>query len=181
MSGALGDFELTSKQQFVTLLSNHFDRFECLYDFGCGDGYYLSEITKRIMGWAHGVDSATEIPHKFYKWIIHPLDLASPIHLGPAGNVLSIGAAENISAERLPGLLENIQRHCKKKLVLVWSIPTDAPSGFIGITPRKPQQVISMLEKYDFRYLENVSEQWQDTVAEDLWWGKKRIYVFERK
>lgn len=177
----LSDVELPARQQFVTLLTNYFDRFECLYDFGCGDGYYLSEITKRVMGWAHGVDSLADIPFKFYKWIIHPVDLASPIHLGPPGNVLCVGAAENISAERLPGLLENIQRHCKKRLVLVWSTPGEAPSGFIGISPKRPNHVIAMVENYNFRYLENVSEQWQDTVAEELWWGRKRIYVFEKK
>lgn len=177
----IGDLESSARQQFVTLVSNYFDRFECLYDFGCGDGFYLSEIVKRVVARAYGVDPTAEIHHKYFPWMIHPVDLASPITLGPPGNVLCVGAAENISAERLPGLLENIQRHCKRRLVLVWATPGEAPTGFIGITPRKPNHVIPMVEKYGFKYLENVSEQWQDTVAEELWWGRKRIYVFEKK
>lgn len=178
MNVLLDNLPDNARLRFASLLTNHFEKFEAVYDFGCGDGFYLAELSKRIMGRLMGVDPTLEIADKQYQWITHPIDIGSPIHLGPPGNVLCIGIVEHISCERLPSLLENFQRHCKRQLVLVWGLP--GSEKFQGPNCKSPKEVIKTVTAKGFQYNENLSEQWQDTVGDDLWWGRKQIYIFQR-
>lgn len=163
--------------ELATVLANYFDRGECFYDFGCGDGYYLSEISKRVLGRCVGVESKSQIPNKKHSWITHPVDIAQPIVLGPPGNVLCMGVAEHISRDRLPGLIKNLHEHCKKKLVLVWTLRN---TGLPVASPKTRNEVLQMVLPKGFQNRDDLMKEWQKEIVDDLWWGQKQIYVFER-
>lgn len=165
--------------QLAILLSQYFSQWESVYDFGCGDGYYLKEISARVHGRCVGLEGAKEIPDQKFPWIFYPIDVATPFRVGPPGNVMSIEVAEHISAERIPGLLENINRHCRSKLVLSWAVRGQA--GIRHISCRNEDEVMKMIIPMGFNYLEDLSKTWREQAGEDLWWFKQTIYIFERK
>ena len=152
-----------------------------IYDFGCGDGSYLRTIFEECHGLKTciGIDASPEIPKKQWPWVIHPVDAASPITLGPPGDVLCIEVGEHISSERIPGLLANLNRHCKGLLILSWAIR--GQGGTRHISCRDAVEVMQMILPLGFVFLEKKTTNFREEAGQDLWWFKQSLYVFERK
>ncbi len=155
------------------------DENEPLYDFGCGDGFYLRHIWEQSGGRKKciGIDASLEIPEKRWEWIIHPVDAASLVSLGPPGSVLCLEVAEHIEARRLPALLANLRRHCNRTLVLSWALR--GQGGTRHISCRDPGEVLEMVLPLGFKYNRERSELWRKEAGADLWWFKKSLYIFE--
>jgi len=157
-----------------------------VYDFGCGDGFYLKMIQDRLPARFPyfrnvGVEGSATIPCKFNPYIIHPVDVAAPICLGPPGHVVCIEVAEHIASARLPDLLDNLQRHTGKgdRLLLTWAVRGQA--GTRHVSCRDFAEVMNMVIPLGFSYLKDETERWRDVAGEDLWWFKKSIYLFQKK
>lgn len=150
-----------------------------IYDFGCGDGFYLSVLVDhapRLIG----LEGSAKIPNKLYSWIIHPIDVAHYLTVGPPGNVLCIEVAEHISSERLPVLLDNLKRHTAKGcwLVLTWAVRGQA--GTRHISCRDEHEVLDLVTPLGFVFNKSVSDRWREEAGQDLWWFKKSIYIFRK-
>jgi len=150
-----------------------------LYDFGCGDGYYLQQIrlASRSLKPCIGVDASIDIPNPHWPYIIHPCDAAVPLHLGPPGDVICLEVAEHIRADRLNGLLANLESHCRGILVLSWAVRGQA--GTRHVSCRDEHEVMAMVLPLGFRYLKDTTLIWREEAGQDLWWFKKSLYLFQ--
>lgn len=153
-----------------------------LYDFGCGDGYYLNQIRLAARGFKFhcvGIDASPVIPDKKWPYIIHPIDAASPITLGPPGDVICLEVAEHIAGQRLVGLLDNLQNHCNGTLVLSWAVRGQA--GTRHVSCRNEEEVMDLVVPRKFDLLEDTTNHWREGAGQDLWWFKKSLYLFKKR
>ena len=170
--------------KMAKLLSEHFqDSARPLYDFGCGTGYYLAQVAGScVFRRCTGLEGTYTIDKKDYIHIIHPVDVAQHIHLGPKGDVMSIEVGEHIAGDRLKGFIANLNHHCHERLVLTWAIR--GQGGLRHVSCRDHQEVMDMILPLGFTWLEHTSMAWRDQFAgegEEFWWFANSIYVFERK
>lgn len=160
------------------LIAEFFNDPRPVYDFGCGDGYYLGLVAKDGPKRCLGFDGSLTIKTKRFPFIIHPMDVASPFTAGPAGNVMCVEVGEHIESSRLSGLIDNINRHCDHRLVLTWAVR--GQGGTRHVSCRDEAEVLKMFEPLGFHYLRSQSEDWRAQAGQDLWWFKKSIYLFQR-
>ena len=154
-----------------------------LYDFGCGQGYYLEQIEKKYANgpFGFGFDGCPDLAAcAQYDLIIHPVDLGVPFFTGlPRGHVMSIEVAEHIAEARLPAFLGNLERHCAHKLLLTWAKRGQA--GTRHVSCRNQDEVVPMVEALGFQFLEKPTTDWRRYVGEEIWYFKDTIYAFARK
>lgn len=161
------------------LLCGYCDYRLPVYEFGCGDGFYLSEISGHLQGPCIGADDHRDPDGAIHRSIVYPLDLSHPLHLGPSGTVLCINLLERLSCERIPGLLQNLDHHCHSKMVITWSPPGQGSTS--SISCKDEMEVLKILSLKGFRYDMDRSGVWRELVGKELHWFTKSIYIFERQ
>lgn len=157
--------------------------FTNLYDFGCGQGYYLRAIEEGYPNGPVGIgfDGCQDLSGcQQHKSIVHPVDLGAPFFTGlPPGHVMSIEVAEHIAEARLPAFLGNLERHCRSKLLLTWAKRGQA--GTRHVSCRNQDEVVPMVERLGFKFLEKPTMDWRRYVGEEIWYFKETIYAFARR
>lgn len=95
-------------------------------DVGCGDAQYVHHLRKRGIN-AYGVDGCMKaVEGKDHAgWA----DLAVEMDVGARDWVLSLEVGEHIPHQFEDVFLDNIDRHCRRGVVLSWAVPGQGGHG----------------------------------------------------
>lgn len=146
-------------------------------DFGCGQGYYISELSKHRFK-VIGIEGTPDIEKiSFYNPIIQA-DISEPFHIDLKGAVLCLEVIEHIPKEKEHQVLENINTHCNGKLIISWAVKGQGGHGHVN--EEDAAYVIPTIEKMGYKYNRIQTDQLRMEGGKDLWWFKKSIYVFDK-
>lgn len=146
-------------------------------DFGCGTGYYISELFKKgykIYG-IEGTEGIEQIA--FYKPILQ-YDISKHVNLGVKGSVICLEVIEHIPKEKEKQVLENLHNHCNGKLIISWAVKGQGGHGHVN--EQDEDYVIPTIEKMGYKFKKTATENIRRAAGKDLWWFKKSIYVFDK-
>lgn len=150
---------------------------QTVIDFGCGQGYYISELAKRNFE-VYGLEGTQDIEKiSFYKPIIQA-DISQPIELIEYGSVICLEVIEHIPKEKEQQVLENLHNHCSGKLIISWAVKGQGGHGHVN--EQDASYVIATIEKMGYTYNRIQTDQLRMEGGKDLWWFKKSIYVFDK-
>src|SRR5512147_1480448 len=90
-------------------------------DVGCGDGAYTRALRKAGID-CYGYDGNPNTP-AITGGLCKIADFARPLVLGLYDWVLCLEVGEHIPAEYESALLDNLDRHAKKGIILSWAVP----------------------------------------------------------
>lgn len=160
-------------------LDFYFNREDMIWDVGCSVGYYTHFLNVRGRD-VIGIEGTPHIWDMSLTNNILGFDLTKDIPNGlPTGSVMCIEVAEHIPKEFEPTLLNNINKLCKKQLVLSWAIK--GQGGLRHVNEQNEDYVIPAIERLGFKYFKDQSIEIRKEAATGFDYFKNTIYCFERK
>lgn len=136
----------------IEFLSEH--KNKVIYDFGCGDGFYLQQLYSNGIKNVIGIEPET--PSKSHSFKILPHNLAFDLPLTEKGIVMSFEVGEHIPKKYQDVFIDNITKLCDSYLILSWAI-VDQP-GIGHVNCKNNSDVINILEQKGFTYLPDLTE-----------------------
>lgn len=165
-----------SSPKLAKWLGSYLPKDEHVIDMGCGQGYYISELTKKGFE-CTGVEGYPLNNFLHNRIAIH--DLTQPIHLTERGSVLSLEVLEHIEAKYENIVLDSIARHCTKHLILSWAEIGQPGIGHINCVYQK--YAIRQVEERGFKYLPKITnEVRKNWIDKNTSWFTRTLLVFER-
>lgn len=159
-------------------LDNNVHNFEFIRDFGCGLGQYLKDLKDYGFYVDNLVGFEADPPkEKVFEHIIKQ-DLTIPFEIVPKGNVISLEVAEHIPAQFMDVYLDNITSACNNYLIMSWAIR--GQDGFGHVNCLDNDEVIPLLEKRGFKYLEKESMEARNVIQDNAWWFRNTILIFKK-
>ena len=101
-----------------------------VYDFGCGNGDYLHELTKFDPSIVATGFEGHRVDVKFNNVI--KKDLSEPFDMPPVDLVISIEVGEHIPKEFEQTFIDNITKSAKNNIILSWAIVGQGGNGHIN-------------------------------------------------
>ena len=154
------------------------DKNKRVYDLGCGLGNYLKDLANA--GFTDLVGFEGDLPKKAVFSNIWKQDLTQPINkaLVNKGNVICLEVGEHIPAEFQDQLLQNIKQLCNGYLIMSWAVRGQAGYGHVNCLDNG--EVIEIMEKYGFKYLDGYSQDARAVIDDTTPWFKNTIMIFSR-
>lgn len=160
-------------------LKEHLNNQKPVYDFGCGTGFYLKELSKcgfngKLIGF-----EGTSVP-KAENVIFEVTDLSSPMEniLDP-GQILSFEVGEHIPKEFEQSFIDNITRFCDSRLIISWAVPGQIGLGHVNC--QSNDYIINEINKRGFIYNISISNDIRNRAHNTTPWFKDTIMVFDKK
>ncbi len=147
-----------------------------IYDFGCGDGFYLQELYKNGIKNVIGIEPET--PSKNHSFKILPHNLAFELPLTEKGIVMSFEVGEHIPKKYQDAFIENIDKLCDSYLILSWAI-VDQP-GIGHVNCKNNPDVIKLLEEKGFTYLPDLTEHARSYPDGMCAYYKQTLMIFKK-
>lgn len=147
-----------------------------VYDFGCGNGYYLHQLS------LNGFTCVGFEGYMLNNFIHSPVvihDLTQPIHIERKGSVISLEVGEHLPKSAEQTFLDTITDACKKTLIISWALPGQPGVGHINCQPQ--DYIISEIERRGFSYMPNQTMDGRDNVDPNCDWFERTLLVFTRK
>lgn len=148
---------------------------ETLVDFGCGNGFYASELIEDGFSCiAYDGNPNTSI---ITNGLAKTLDLTNNFYLGKKFDcVISLEVGEHIPEEFENTYINNLTNHSKSFLILSWAVIGQPGTGHVNC--RNNDYIIEMMSKNNFKYLKNESLKLRNNC--EMFWFRNTIMVFER-
>lgn len=147
-----------------------------VYDFGCGNGFYLGELEKNGFD-CIGFEGFPLNNFKCKTVVVH--DLTKPIDTVIKGSVISLEVGEHLPKEAQETFMKTVTENCSGKLVFSWAEIGQPGLGHINC--RDMNEVISDVESRGFTYLKGLTQQVRATMEENTSWFQRTLLLFERK
>lgn len=147
-----------------------------VYDFGCGNGYYLGQLEKA--GYYCVGFEGTKL-NNFLCKNVRIADLTKFIHVEPRGTVISLEVAEHLPIWAEQIFLNTITNACEKDLILSWALPNQPGVGHVNCRPK--DYVISELDKRGFKFAEFATEEARLNIDDNTDWFRRTLLLFTRK
>jgi hypothetical protein len=156
------------------------DRRAPIYDFGCGNGYYLSRLwhSPILDCELTGYEGEPLPPRKLLFPNIWKQDLTKMFDVEMAGHVICLEVGEHIPAEYEDNLIDNITRACSKALVLSWAVPGQAGDGHVNC--RSNEYIIDKLRNRGFNYMVERTREVRAIYHGECPWFANTLMVFYR-
>lgn len=152
------------------------DKDKQIYDFGCGLGNYLLDLQKAGYSNLIGFEGDPPTQKVFSNIVLQ--DLTKPFSLPEKGNCIFLEVAEHIPQEFESQLLNNVVSYCNGKLIMSWAIR--GQEGFGHVNCRNNDEVINMITKMGFNYLEKDSMEARSIVDDTAPWFRNTLFVFDK-
>jgi hypothetical protein len=155
-------------------LCDFLDKNTRVVDFGCGLGFYLSELQKS--GFTNLVGYEGMIPEKqlFENIISH--DLTKPIK--ESGNVICLEVGEHIPAEYAGVFIDNLCNTCTHYLILSWAVRGQPGRGHVNCLDN--HEVVELIEKKGLIYSPKKTKAARSVINENTYWFKDTLLIFEK-
>lgn len=164
-----------SSANLAKFLKEYLPKDQYVFDFGCGNGYYISELEKEgftCMGF-EGFPL-----NNFLSKSVNVADLTCPIVIGAKGSVISLEVGEHLPKEAQETFMGTVTRHCKGKLIFSWAEIGQPGLGHINCRDQK--EVIADVCARGFKYMEELTLQVRATIEENTSWFQRTLLIFER-
>lgn len=158
----------------IDFLSEHKDKV--IYDFGCGDAFYLQELYSNDIKNVIGIEP--ESPCKNHSFEILPHNLAFELPLTKTGIVISLEVGEHIPEKYQNTFIDNITKLCDSYLILSWAI-VDQP-GIGHVNCKNNPDVIKLLEQKGFTYLPEFTEIARSHPEQTCDYYKQTLMIFKK-
>ena len=158
----------------VEYLKDHKDG--CVYDFGCGLGYYLSKLKDAGFTKLTGFEG-DPAKHKVFDNVIKQ-DLTLPFSVPEKGNCIFLEVAEHIPVEFENQMLDNVLSSCNNLLITSWAIRGQAGFGHVNCLDN--HEVIAKITSRGFEYLEADSIAARNIDLSTAPWFKNTIFIFKK-
>lgn len=147
-----------------------------IYDFGCGDGFYLDILSQSGFTNLTGIECFPPINKKYSNIIAH--DLTQKIIVTP-GIVISIEVGEHIPKKYIESYISNIYNATSKFAIISWAVPKQKGLGHINCLSNI--QVINIFQNLNFIYMEKESIEARKSVTDSAKWLQNTIMVFKKE
>jgi hypothetical protein len=164
-------------RRFAQVMGDMFVKDQAVYDFGCGDGYYIWEL-ERLGFTCFGVEGTTGMKDAGMTKSIIEADLTRPFPPLIPAQVMSIEVAEHIDKEHEAQFLKTITQAAKEVLLLTWAVP--GQGGRRHVNEQHQPYVVKTVSDLGFRFLEDWTNTARLYVASEVWYFGGSIYLFER-
>jgi len=152
----------------LSKIINHYVRkngITTVYDFGCGNGEYLYELSKRVPNVkATGFEGHNT--NGVYDNVVVQ-DLSVPFQLEPADLAISIEVGEHIPKEFEQIFIDNVSNNASKHIILSWAI--EGQPGLGHVNCQNNDYVIAQLEKRGWTFDAELSHKLRFLFNEGLW------------
>jgi len=164
--------------KLATWLENYLDPEEIVYDFGCGQNYYLAHLEKCLNEF-QCLGFEGEKLNNFFSGNVMIRDLTKPIEIRMRGSVLSLEVGEHLPKWSEQTFLDTITGACLVDLVMSWATLGQPGVGHINNQPH--DYIISEVERRGFEFLQEETKQARLNVDDNCSWFQRNLMVFERK
>jgi len=168
-----------SSKKLADYLVKFLDKSKKVYDFGCGNGYYISELEKsgfQVLGF-EGTPGSSQ---QGYCSKVIELDLSEPIGLNlEAGTCMSLEVAEHIDKEYEDIFVDNVTKYCQDTLVISWATP--GQGGLRHVNEQPNEYVISLIESKGFKLLKEPTAEIRSIAGKDLSYFNNTIFIFKKE
>lgn len=153
-------------------------RDQPILDVGCGDGYYLKELSDAGFTCC-GVEGTPNIQEIALFGGIETADLTQPLAIDwPQSTVLCLEVAEHLPVESEQTLIDSIDRYCSGILVLSWAVPGQRGHGHVNC--RANSYVYGTFAKRGFELMPAVTFACREAVADDVKYFRNTLLAFRR-
>jgi SAM-dependent methyltransferase len=163
--------------RFSQVMEDLFSLGEPVYDFGCGDGFYIHELEKKGFQ-CFGVEGTTGMKDLGLTKSIIEADLTRQFPPLVPAQVMSIEVAEHIDKEHEAQFLKTITQASKHTLLLTWAVPGQGGRRHVNEQPE--EYVVQALANHGFKFIEDWTRMARLYVASEVWYFGGSIYLFER-
>lgn len=164
-----------SSPKLAGWLASFLDIEKPVIDFGCGNAFYCHELAS--VGF-HCLGVEGYRLNNFLHDNILVADLTTPLHISVRGSVICLEVLEHIDKKYESILLNTIERHCDRQLVLSWAITGQPGIGHVNCVDQ--YYAIEQLEKRGFTYLKTVTLHARQHIDKNTDWFERTLLVFER-
>jgi len=150
---------------------------QCVRDFGCGDGYYISELRKvgfMIFGYDGYIPDSSLAKDRCG---IIDLTRPMPLIVNP-GNVLSLEVGEHIPAEYEDVFLGNLVNACRQRMVLSWAVPGQGGLGHVNC--RTNGYVIGKLADRGLTLNQDLTDMMRNNTPMGVRYFAETLMVFDK-
>ena len=147
-----------------------------VYDFGCGNGYYLGQLEKA--GFVCLGFEGTQL-NNFKCSSVQVHDLTTPIVLNEKGSVISLEVGEHLPRSAQETFMHTLTKNCHKHLVMSWAEIGQPGIGHINC--RNIDAVIRDVENRGLHYLPGLTAKVRATIEENTSWFQRTLLIFERQ
>lgn len=148
-----------------------------VYDFGCGNGYYLGQLEKAGFQKCVGFEG-TQL-NNFQCSNVRVHDLTTPVLLEEKGSVISLEVGEHLPKSAQYTFIQTLTKNCHKHLVMSWAEIGQPGIGHINC--RNIDAVVRDIENKGFHYLPGLTIKVRQTIEENTSWFRRTLLIFERQ
>lgn len=166
---------------FDPSLANALTRFfklekaRSIVDFGCGKADYVKNFLRNDLS-CEGYDGNPDTP-KLSKGLAKVADLSAPFDLGKKYDwVISLEVGEHLPKQFERTFIENLDRHCKKGIVLSWAVK--GQGGFGHFNEQNNDYIKNIMTQYG--YANDIDAENTLRKSSKLWWFKSTVMVFRK-
>lgn len=163
-----------SSPKLARWIYNYLDNDYPVYDFGCGNGFYLHELEQGgFLCW--GIEGG--ITDRLCNNIMYK-DLTAYVKVPSKGSVLSLEVGEHLPKWAEQTFLNTITDACHKDLIISWALPGQPGVGHVNCLPK--EYIISEIERRGFKFLPDFTEDARKNIDPNCDWFERTLLVFER-
>lgn len=156
-------------------LIGYLPKEEPVYDFGCGNGFYLGKL--EAYGFkCIGVEGFQLHNFQCSDVIIH--NLIKKMTVTTKGSVISLEVGEHLPKSAQENFMQTVTENCSGKLVFSWAELNQPGVGHINCRDQK--EVIADVVSRGFKYMEEITMQVRETIEENTSWFSRTLLIFER-
>lgn len=175
-SQELADSTHQSSANLGKFLSEYLPKEEPVYDFGCGNGYYLGVLERAGFRQCIGFEGIQL--NNFQCSNVKVADLTKPIFLNEKGSVISLEVGEHLPKSAQATFMRTITENCSKHLVMSWAEIGQPGIGHINC--RNIDAVIRDVEQRGFYFLPGLTYKVRATIEENTSWFRRTLLIFQK-
>lgn len=164
-----------SSPKLAAWLANYLPKEEHVIDFGCGNAFYLGELSKQGFK-CTGVEGTKLNNFLHDNVLIH--DLTQPIHLVAKGSVISLEVGEHLPKSAEQTFLNSLAEHCTKHLIISWALLNQPGIGHINTQPQ--EYIIDQIRGRGFKLLPYKTMEARNNIDDNCDWFTRTLLIFER-
>lgn len=176
----IADATHQSSPKLATFLKGYLDKTKPVMDFGCGNGFYCSELEKDGFK-CIGIDGYPLKNHLNKHFKVHdltkPLDIRSLLQL-VTGNVICLEVLEHVDKKFEQILLDTVTKHCSGKLIFSWALTGQPGVGHVNTVEQS--YAIEQIEKRGFALNELATLEGRENVDKNCDWFERTLLIFDK-
>lgn len=178
-NGAWEQFEADkyhqSSPKLALYLAKYLDKNDIVIDFGCGTGFYISELAS--VGFRCIGVEGFQLKNFMHK-DIYIRDLTLPQIAYEKGTVISFEVGEHLPKEAEHTFLDTLTSNCHNKLIMSWA--TEGQPGVGHINCRNHDYIIKEIKRRGFKLLIEDTQEIRKHVDLNCDWLIRNLLVFEK-